>query len=84
MAGEVSSSYMNPTAAFLVPFLSILATTMVTGAISSGFDRFYAAHVLVAAAVLWYFRRDYAGLRLTFSWSAVMIGITVFVLWFAT
>ena len=83
IAEEVSSSGVNPTAAFLVPLLSILATTMVTGAISAGFDRFYAARVCAAAAALWYFRRDYAGLRLTSSWTAVLVGLIVFVLWLA-
>jgi len=73
---------VNPTAAYLGPLVAIALTVMVTGAFSEGgFDRFYPARVISALAVLWYFRRDYAALRRTWSWHAVAIGVAVFVLW---
>jgi exosortase E/protease (VPEID-CTERM system) len=73
----------NPTAAFLDPLLVIIATTMITGAFTSGFDRFYPLRVLTAAAVLWYFRREYSELKMTWSWTAVAIGVATFVVWMA-
>ena len=56
---------------------------MITGAFSSGFDRFYPLRVLAATAALWYFRRYSSGLRWTWSWPAVAIGVGTFVLWMA-
>jgi exosortase E/protease (VPEID-CTERM system) len=73
----------NPTAAHLAPLLAIIATTMLTGAFSSGFDSLYPLRVLAAAIVLWHFRRDYAGWRWTWSWQPIAIGVGVFVLWMA-
>ena len=77
------AEFNNPTAAYLVPLLASLATTMVTGAFSSGFDRFYPFRVLTVAAALWYFRGDYAALRWSWSRTAVAIGAGTFVLWMA-
>ena len=74
----------NPTAAYLGPLLAITATTMIIGAISAGqFDRFYAARVFVALAVLWIFRQGYASWSWSWSWFAVAIGTLVFFVWIA-
>jgi exosortase E/protease (VPEID-CTERM system) len=80
-AGEVE--FTNPTAAYLVPLLAILATATSTGAFTSGFDQFYPFRVLGATAALWCFRRYYTALRWTWSWTAVAIGVWTFVLWMA-
>ena len=74
---------VNLTAAYLVPLLAIIATTMITGAFTDGFDRFYSFRVLAGAATLWYFRRHYAGLQWSWSWTAVAIGVVTFELWVA-
>jgi exosortase E/protease (VPEID-CTERM system) len=68
-------------AAFLVPFLALMAISMVTAVTFTGFDLWYPLRVLVAAAVLWHFRKYYRGLGWTWSWHAPMIGVAVFVLW---
>jgi exosortase E/protease (VPEID-CTERM system) len=68
-------------AAYLVPAMAIIATAMVTSALSPGFDRFYAARVLAALLALLCYRRSYSELRLRWSWEAVAIGIGVFALW---
>lgn len=86
-AGEPGSEqYNNPTALYLGPFLAVIATTMITGAISDGlFDRFYVVRVLVAVISLWLCRqvfRDWSWSR-SWSWSAVAIGVLVFVVWIA-
>jgi exosortase E/protease (VPEID-CTERM system) len=73
----------NPTAAYLVPLLAIVATTMITAAFTAGFDWFYPLRVLAAATALWYYHRYYAALRWTWSWTAIAIGIVTFVLWMA-
>jgi exosortase E/protease (VPEID-CTERM system) len=74
---------VNPTAAYLVPLLVIIATTMITGAFTDRFDRFYPLRVLTGAATLCYFRRHSAAMRWTWSWTAVAIGLVTFVLWVA-
>ena len=73
----------NPAAAYLGPTLALLATMMVTGAFSAGFDRLYPLRVLASAVVLWHYRREYTDLRWSWSWGATAIGAAVFVLWMA-
>jgi exosortase E/protease (VPEID-CTERM system) len=73
----------SPTVAYLAPLVAILATALVTGAFTSGFDWLYPVRVLAAAGVLWKFRRDYVELRWTWSWLALAIGAGTFLLWMA-
>jgi exosortase E/protease (VPEID-CTERM system) len=73
-----------PTAAYLIPLLALVATGMITGALSDGLDRLYPLRVLAALAALVYFRRAYAGLRWSWSWPAFALGCLVFLLWVAT
>jgi CAAX prenyl protease-like protein len=76
---------VNVTAAYLGPFLAIVATQMVAGAVSTGgsFDVLYPLRVVTAGAALVYFRHVYRDLRWTCSWEAVAVGVLVFVLWMA-
>jgi exosortase E/protease (VPEID-CTERM system) len=70
--------------AYLLPFLAIVAVTMLTGALSAGgFDTGYPLRVLVALGVLWTFRRAYHGVRPAWSWGAVAYGVVAFALWMA-
>ncbi len=73
----------NPSASFLGPFLVILATSMITGAFTSGFDAFYGIRVLTGGLALWYFRRDFVGLLRGCSWVGIAIGVIAFGLWVA-
>ena len=73
----------DTTAAYIAPFMVVLATGMVTGAFSSGLDWLYPLRVLAAAAVLWIFRRHYSGLGWTLSWQAIAIGCATFAVWIA-
>lgn len=75
------SSFASATTAYLLPMLAIVATTMVTGAFTSGFDFLYPWRVLAAVLVLWIYRRQYTELQRTWSWEAVLIGVLVFALW---
>jgi exosortase E/protease (VPEID-CTERM system) len=73
----------STSAAYLMPLLAIVATSMVTGAITEGFDRLYPLRVVAAATVCWWYRREYTELRPAWSWEALGIGIAVFALWMA-
>ncbi len=49
----------NATAAYLLPFLTILAASMIAQLGSSGFEWLYPLRVLGAGGALWYFRKTY-------------------------
>ncbi len=73
----------NPTAAYLVPFLAIVATTMLTGAFAAGFDALYPLRIVAGAGALWVCRRSTSGRLFDGSWFAAGIGVLVFGLWVA-
>ena len=80
----------NPSAPFLVPLLALVATALVTGLFVEDFDYFYPLRVAVVLLVLAWYRDEYAaGLRdhlrgrKILSWSAVGIGVAVYLLWAA-
>jgi len=77
------SSAENPTAAYLVPFLLILAVAMISRAATSGFEWLYPLRFFAAAAALWFFRRKYRELDWRFTWFAPAVGSVVFVIWLA-
>ncbi len=71
----------NPTAAYLTPFLAILAAAMISRAASGGFEWLYPLRFIAAAAVIWFFRSTYSELNWRFGGFSVMAGIGVFGLW---
>jgi exosortase E/protease (VPEID-CTERM system) len=75
----------NPTAPYLVPFLVLVLTAMMTGAFSnSAFDRLYPARVVTTVVALGYFLHTYCQrgiLRWGWSWPSAAIGVAVFSLW---
>ncbi len=71
------------TAAYLVPFLAILAAGMVSRAGSGGFEWLYPLRLFVAAAALWFFRASHAKFNWRVSWFGPAIGVLVFILWIA-
>jgi exosortase E/protease (VPEID-CTERM system) len=70
-------------AALLVPFMLLMAASMVTAAFSAGFEAMYPLKVLAAGGALWYYRRAYSTLGWSCSWHATGIGVAVFLLWIA-
>src|SRR5262249_14325979 len=70
-------------AAYLAPLLAVLATGMITRAFTAEFDYGYPLRLVVGGAVLYHFRRSYAALHGTWSWTAVALGAGAFVLWSA-
>jgi exosortase E/protease (VPEID-CTERM system) len=67
--------------ALLVPFVVLLAATLLTSAFSHGFDWLYPLKVLATAAALWAFRARYRQMRFQVSAMSVAIGVGVFILW---
>jgi exosortase E/protease (VPEID-CTERM system) len=68
-------------AAYLLPFLVVLAVAMLTSALSASVDYLYPLRVMAAAVVLWHFRRAYQP-ELHFPVTAAMlVGVVVFALW---
>ena len=73
----------DATAAFLVPFLAILAAGMIARAGSGSFEWLYPIRVFAALAALWIYRRSYSRLDFRFGLPAVLTGVAVFALWIA-
>ncbi len=79
---------INPSAPFLLPLLSVVATGLATGLFVGEFDYFYPLRVVVGLLVLAWYRREYvAGLRKhlrgrrILSWHSVGVGVAVYALW---
>jgi exosortase E/protease (VPEID-CTERM system) len=68
-------------AAYLVPAMTLIATSMFTATFSPGLDRYYAVRVVMVAIAFAVYRKYYAELRLKWSWQAVGIGCVVFAFW---
>jgi exosortase E/protease (VPEID-CTERM system) len=73
----------NPAAAWLMPFVVILAAGMISRAASGDFEWLYPLRFAAAAVTLWWFRRKYLTLEWRASWIAPAAGILVFILWIA-
>jgi exosortase E/protease (VPEID-CTERM system) len=77
----VQAPVANPTAAYLVPFLAVIAVGMLTAAFSSGVDALYPLRVLAGVGALWYLRSEYRGLSWSCSGMSLLAGTAVFALW---
>jgi CAAX prenyl protease-like protein len=73
----------DSTAAFLMPFLAILAAGMIAHAASGAFEWLYSLRLFAAAAALWFFRRYYAHLNWKAGIAAPLTGLAAFLLWIA-
>ena len=83
---ESSSSddtHPDPTLAYLVPFLAILAASMISRAASSSFEWLYSLRFIAALGVLWFFRRSYSHLQWSWGALAPAAGALVFFAWIA-
>ena len=78
---ERSRATTNPTAAYLMPLLVILATGMLTHALSAGFELLYPLRFAAALAALWFYRRSYRDIDWRCSWRAPLVGSAVFIAW---
>jgi exosortase E/protease (VPEID-CTERM system) len=73
----------NPVVPFLLPFAVTLAAGMVSVATSDGFEWLYPLRLFAAAAVLWYFRRQYGFLKWKLAWFPLLAGAAAFAVWLA-
>ncbi len=71
----------NPVAAYVIPFLAILAGSMVAQLASTDFEWLYPIRVVAALAALWYFRQSYRTLNWRFGWTSIALGGFVFLIW---
>jgi exosortase E/protease (VPEID-CTERM system) len=69
------------TAAFLVPFLAILAASFVSRAASGNFEWLYPLRFVAACWAIWHYRKTYKAIRWQFSWEALATGTAVFLVW---
>jgi exosortase E/protease (VPEID-CTERM system) len=74
-------AFDNRAAAYLVPFLVILASAMFSQSVSAGFEWLYPLRFAAAGAALWCFRDHYRLLDWRISWFAPLIGLAVFLVW---
>jgi CAAX prenyl protease-like protein len=83
-AGSLSTNpatTADPASAYLLPFLAVLATSLLTHAASAGFDWLYPLRLMVAVAVLWHYREQYRHLDWRFGWLGPLSGAAIFALW---
>ena len=82
-AKPVAAASGDATAAYLLPFLAILAAAMVSRAASGSFEWLYPLRFAAAASVLWWNRKQYLALDWRFGWLGLSVGAAVFVFWIA-
>lgn len=71
------------TAAYLVPFLVILAASFVSKAASGYFEWLYPLRFIAAAIAIWHYRRELKEMDWRCGWLAPVIGAAVFGVWLA-
>ena len=69
------------TRAYLVPFLAILAASLVSKAASGYFEWLYPLRFIAAAVSLWFFRAELRKLNWCFGWFAPLTGAAIFLVW---
>ena len=74
----------NPTAAYLMPLLAILAAGMIARSLSDDFEIWYPLRLAAAFCALWIYRRSYAGADFAFSWRGPATGVLIFAVWMAS
>lgn len=82
---SLATATHNPTAAFLLPFVMILAGGMIAAAAAraSSVEWLYPLSFFATAGTLWIYRSSYASLSWKCGWVAPAIGAIVFVIWIA-
>lgn len=82
VAPEIDQRGESPAiGAYLVPFLAILAASLVSKAASGNFEWLYPLRFLAAAIAMWYYRRKLKQIDWRFGWIAPVTGMLVFFVW---
>ena len=82
-ASASTGTTRDATAAYLMPLLVILASGMISHALSGGFEYLYPLRLICAVIVLWVCRRSYLTLDWRFSWRGISVGVGIFCVWAA-
>lgn len=77
------SDEVNYPTVYLLPFTLIVATSLITQALSAGFETFYALRLVVALAAIWLLRSHYQRMNWRFGIPAVAAGVLVAAVWIA-
>jgi exosortase E/protease (VPEID-CTERM system) len=80
---KVAEATDNPTAAYLMPLLSVLAAGAVSHALSGRFEYLYPLRLIACLVALVHYRRRFTALDWHWSWRAPILGGGVFVVWVA-
>lgn len=78
---EAGRHVSNPTVAYLLPFLSLIAAGMLAHALSGTFDLLYVLRPVAALSALYWCWPKLATLDWRVSWRGVAVGIAAFVVW---
>ena len=73
----------DATAAYLIPFLAILAAGILSSAMTGTFEWAYGLRVVCAAVAILFYRRSYRGVSWRIGWDAPAVGVLVFAIWIA-
>ncbi len=73
----------NPTAAWLMPFVMILAAGTLSRTLVADFEWLYPLRFFAAAGTLAFFSKKYSGFDWRFDWFGPLAGLVVFVVWIA-
>lgn len=76
-----ATSFENPTAAWLMPFVMILAAGMISRTLTGDFEWLYPLRFFAAVATLAFFRKTYAGFDWRIGWFGPLVGFIAFVVW---
>ncbi len=71
----------NPTAAYLMPLLAVLAAGAVSRAFSSNFEFFYVLRVILGLLMLIRYRDKLLTIDWSFSWRGPAVGAAIFLVW---
>ncbi len=76
-----AADQQDRTAAYLIPFLAILAAGMIATAVSDGFEWLYGLRPAACGLTLWWFRRELRNVDWRFGGLAAIAGVGVLLLW---
>ncbi len=78
-----SAPTTNPTAAWVMPFVAIMAAGMAARAMTGSFEWLYGLRIAAVAITLWVYRATYKSIDWRFDWTAPAAGLLIFALWIA-
>jgi exosortase E/protease (VPEID-CTERM system) len=78
---SLQTNVVNPTGPYLVPFMALLATIILSSAFTAGFDWLYPLRLITVSAALLNYRKSYRDIRVS-SWPVALgVGVVVLFVW---